>query len=121
MKGGAVTSQMGLLEGFFKCQACEDCPANIISMSDVVDLYPVTYVQGESITVHMGKRDIAFECQDKMYVADFSDWVNDCHEYECVEGNSHDPTELVLMTVQEREALYNKKEVERAREARDFL
>jgi hypothetical protein len=34
MNGKATTSQVGYLEGFFECQACTDCPANIISMSD---------------------------------------------------------------------------------------
>jgi hypothetical protein len=101
MNGGAVTSQVGLLEGFFECQACEDCPANIISQSDVEGLYHLTYVQGESITVHMGDRDIVFHKRDKMYVADFSEWIqgddvmNDYYEAEDID--------LVLTTAQERE------------------
>ncbi len=38
MNGAAVTSQVGILEGFFECQACEDCPVNIISQFDVEEL-----------------------------------------------------------------------------------
>jgi hypothetical protein len=53
MSGRAETSQIGYLEVFFDCQACDDCPTSIISMANVEDLYRVTYVQGESITVHM--------------------------------------------------------------------
>jgi hypothetical protein len=119
MNGGAVTSQVGLLEGFFECQAYEDCPANIISQSDVEELYHLTYIQGESITVHMGDQDIVFHKRDKMYVADFLEWIqgddvtNDYYEAEDID--------LVLMTAQERENLYTKKEVERAKEAGEFL
>jgi hypothetical protein len=118
MNGGAVTSQVGLLEGFFECQACEDCPANIISQSDVEELYHMTYVHGESITVHMGDRDIIFYKKDKMYVADFSEWIQkDSVTNDYYEAGDID---LVLMTAQERESLYTKKEVERAREAGEF-
>ncbi len=77
MNGGAVTSQVGLLEGFFECQTCEDCPANIMSQSDVEDLYPIMHVQEETITVHMEHRDIMFTKCDKMYMADFSEWARE--------------------------------------------
>ena len=68
------TGYSGMLEGFFECQACKSCPANIISMADVEDKYPVTYRQGEAIVVHMDDRDIEFVRREKMYMADFSDW-----------------------------------------------
>lgn len=44
------------------------------------------YIQGESIAVHVGDRDIVFNKHDKMYVADFSEWIrgddgtSDCYD-----------------------------------------
>jgi hypothetical protein len=32
MNGGYVTSKVGLLEGFFECKACEDCPVLVQHM-----------------------------------------------------------------------------------------
>jgi hypothetical protein len=42
LNGVAHTEWMGYLDGFFDCQACDDCPTNIISMAWVEDMYPVT-------------------------------------------------------------------------------
>jgi hypothetical protein len=53
MNGVAHTDRIGHLEGFFDCQAGDNCPTNIISMARVEDMYPMSYSQGESITVHM--------------------------------------------------------------------
>lgn len=77
MNGVAETKRVGWLDGFFECQACEDYPANILSMADIEDLYPVTYLQGDSITVHMEDRDVTFVHREKMYVANFTDWIVD--------------------------------------------
>ena len=98
MNGQAETSRAGRLEGFFDCMACEDCPTSILSLADVEDIYPVTYMQGESITVHMDHRDVVFARRDKLYIADFSDWVvdNDNRVEEMYTG-------LNLMTAAERE------------------
>jgi len=60
MNGAAETKKVGYLEVFFDCQACDSCPANILSMADIEDTYPVTYEQGVSITVHMDGRDVVF-------------------------------------------------------------
>jgi hypothetical protein len=114
MSGSAETSRIGYLEGFFDCQACDDCPTSILSMSDVEDLYKVTYVQGESITVHMDERDVVFTRRDKMYVADFSDWLVEDQD------RVSDRT-LSLMTVKEKESLYTKKQVRKAIAAGEFL
>jgi hypothetical protein len=73
MNGVAHTDRIGYLDGFFDCQVCDVCPTNIISMSRVEDIYPITYTQGESITVHMDDRDVIFKRRDGMYVADFTD------------------------------------------------
>jgi hypothetical protein len=53
MSSRAEADRVGYLEGFFECQACDDCPTSIISMADVEDLYEVTYVHGESITAYI--------------------------------------------------------------------
>jgi hypothetical protein len=114
MSGSAETSRIGYLEGFFDCQACNDCPTSILSMADVEDLYKVTYVQGESITVHMDDRDVVFTRRDKMYVADFSDWLVDDQD------RVGDRT-LSLMTVKKKESLYTSKQVCKALAAGEFL
>ena len=58
----------------------------------------------------MPDRDLVFERYDMMYVANFSDWIVDEEELE-----------LNLMTVQEREHLYNCKEIRHALKAKEFL
>ena len=39
--------------------------------------YEITYQQVKNMTVHMGSQDLVFIKKNKLYVADFSDWVND--------------------------------------------
>jgi len=41
------------------------------------DVFPLTYLQGVSITVHMDEKDDVFVRRDKMYIADFSEWIVD--------------------------------------------
>jgi hypothetical protein len=112
----AETKRVGWLDGFFDCQPCEDCPENIISMADVEDRYPVTYVQGKSIVVHMEDRDVVFARRNKMYVTDFSDWIVD-DEAQLQEMY----TGLSLMTTEDRERMYTRKQVCKALEAGEFL
>jgi hypothetical protein len=69
-------------------------------MAQVEDMYPVTYSQGENITVHMDDRDLVFRRKDGMYVADFTDW---------------------LVDDKERESLYSRKQVRWALEAGEYL
>jgi hypothetical protein len=109
MNGVAETQRVGRLDGFFDCLACEDCLANILSMADVEDRYPVTYVEGESIIVHMEDRDVVFARRNKMYVADFSDWIvgDEARLQEMYKG-------LSLMTTEDRERLYNRQQVRKA-------
>ena len=78
----------------------------MLSMADVEDMYMITYVQGESITVHMDHRDVVFSRHKKMYVADFSDWL--AADQQRVEQLY---TGLSLMTVRDKENLYTRKEV----------
>jgi len=116
MNGVAHTERIGYLEGFFDCQACDSCPTNIISMARVEDIYPLTYSQGESITVHMDDRDLVFKRREGMYVADFSDWI-----VEDEERMKEVHTDLCLSTVEERESLYSRKQLRKAQEAGEYL
>jgi len=115
MNGTATTAKVGYLDGFFECQVCKDCPANIISMSDVEDKYPMTWIPGESITVHMDEQDVIFTKRNKMWVADFSDWIVEEEELDDMRVS------LSLLTVEEKEALYTRREVRKALEAGEFL
>ena len=54
-------SQVGDLEFFFPCIACEDCQGTILSMDAVKRKYEITYNQGESIVVHMQNQDVIFK------------------------------------------------------------
>jgi hypothetical protein len=116
MNGTAVTDRIGYLDGFLDCQACDCCHANILSQAQVEDMFPVTYVQGESYTVHIGDRNVVFNRHDCMYIADFSDWVVEDEE-RVFELHS----DLALKTVEDRESLYTKKQVQKALEAGEFL
>jgi hypothetical protein len=85
-------------------------------MADVEDKYPITWVPGESITVHLDERDVVFVRRSKMWVGDFSDWiVSDEDRLQELH------TDLSLMTVREKEDLYTRREVRKALEAGEFL
>ena len=98
---------VGDLEGFFECQVCDDCAASVLCEADVEDMYPITYVQGVSKTVHTPHGDIVFHRRIKMYLADFRPWITN--------------QAMSLMTTKDREALYNKSTVERAKLAGEFV
>jgi Reverse transcriptase (RNA-dependent DNA polymerase). len=106
-------TKVGMLEGFFECLGSDDTRVSVLSQADVEDAYDVTYEPGTSYTVHMGVRDLEFVRRNKLYVADFSDWVNPDYQ-EC-------NALLNLLTVEEREHMYTRKEVERAHEAKEFI
>ena len=107
MDQGRSTSLVGDLEGFFECQVCDDCAASVLCEADVEDMYPITYVQGVSKTVHTPNGDIVFYRRVKMYLADFRPWITD--------------QAMTLMTTKDREALFNKSTVERAKLAGEFV
>ena len=69
--------QVGDLEGFFECIASENVRVSILCQDDIEKKYKITYIQGESIVVHMEDRDLEFVKKNKLYVADFSDWIQD--------------------------------------------
>jgi hypothetical protein len=62
--------KVGFLEGFFEVYASPATKVNVLSMAAVEELYPITYKQGESFTVHTGNRDIVFQQRERLYVAE---------------------------------------------------
>ena len=47
LKGESTKTKMvGDLDGFFECQVCDSCAASVLSLSDVEDIYEVTYEPG---------------------------------------------------------------------------
>jgi len=85
-------------------------------MAGVEDIYPVTYNQGEKITVHMDEKDVEFIRRVGMYVTDFSDWLVDDED-----RVSEIHTDLCLHTVEERESMDTRKQVCKALEAGECL
>jgi hypothetical protein len=98
-----IVDKVGMLDGFFQVYASEHTKANVLSFADVEDKYEITYVRGHKFTVHMPEEDVVFERMSKLYVADW-----------CVET-------AVNATVREREQLYTKEEIHRAKIAHEFL
>ena len=86
-----ICNKVGYLEGFFECVAGTDLKANILSMAQVEDLYPVEYTQGEKYVIKMDERDLIARRRDRMYVVDMSDWA--CKD--------EDPERICMITTAE--------------------
>ena len=99
----------GELDGFFPVKSSSDITVNILSFAEVEDKFDITYNPRESMVVHMKKRDVTFRRVRKLYVADMSDWIK------------AKPGIGLVTTVAERESGYSKREVTRAREARQLI
>lgn len=99
----------GELDGFFKVKSSSDIKVSILSFSDVEDKFDITYNPRVSMVVHMPGRDVVFRRIKKLYIADMSDW------------RKARPGTGLVTTVAERESGYSKKEVTRAREARQLI
>ena len=106
-------TKVGMLEGFFECLGSDDTRVSVLSQADVEDTYDVTYEPGRSYTVHMADRDLKFVRRNKLYVADFSDWMDPDYE-EC-------NALLSLLTVEEKEHMYTRKEIKHALQAKEFI
>ena len=91
------------MDGFFPVYASEHTKANVLSFSDVEDLYDITYVRKRAFIVHMADRDLVFKRKQKLYEADW------------------DAARMVAATVCENEQLYTKDEVSRAKLAHEFI
>ena len=74
----------------------------------------MTYIPQEAYIVHMNDKDLVFKRRNKLYVADFLDWINQDFE--------ESYAAICMMTVAEREHMYtNKKEVIRVKKAGEFV
>jgi hypothetical protein len=98
-------NQVGDLPGFFTVYASKETRANVLSFADVEGLYVISYVQKEAFVVHMPSGDLVFSRREKLYIAELE------------EAN----VGIVQATVRENEALYTKDELNRAKEAYQFL
>ena len=112
MYGTSATKSVGYLPGFFECLACDECPANILSLLDVEKKYKVTYYPNKSMIVHMNDRDLEFKKKNKLYIADFSEWL---------ETNNDNGTRNVMATYQDKAHTRTKKEITLAEKTREFL
>ena len=107
-------NQVGDLKDFFTCQVCSDCSANILCGAMVEDLYPITYKQGVSKTIHMEDRDLVFHRRGCFYVADFRDWLSSEDEVTIATNNK---ASYAFVT----EEMFTSKEIKRANEAGEFV
>jgi hypothetical protein len=89
---------------FFQVYASKETKANVLSFADVEDKYEITYVRGQTFTVHMPEKDVVFERKNKLFVADW-----------CIEGA------VANATVCKKEQLYMKEEIHRAKVVHEFL
>ncbi len=61
-----MVDRKGYLEDFFDVYASEHTKANVLSFSEVEDMYDITYVPREVFIVHLLERDITFEHRGKL-------------------------------------------------------
>ena len=110
LKGVETTTEYeGDLEGFFPVQVCDDCRGSVLCYSDVEQLYEISSQRGESFTVHMPERDVIFYKKDRIYLADFRDWIGG------------DDAPICLVTTSKNEEKYTKKQVDKAKEVGEFI
>jgi hypothetical protein len=69
---------------------------------------PTMYEQGKGCTVQLPDQDLVFERRGKLHIGDFSDWIDE-------------KPKVSLMMTKENKHLYTKKEVQKARDARECL
>jgi hypothetical protein len=101
-----VAMHTGYLDEFFRVYASEKAKPNELSLAEVEDMYAVTYVPGLVFTIHLPGRDVEFRRRGKLYVANFGPLLN---------------SKTVLVTVEQNEEIYTCSEVQKAREAYEFL
>jgi hypothetical protein len=64
------------LDIFFQVYTSTETRVNVLSFSDVEELYPITYEPFVGFTVHTLVGDILFEKKEKLHVADFATYGN---------------------------------------------
>jgi hypothetical protein len=98
----------GYLPDFFCVYSSHQTKAHVLCFANVEDKYQVTYIPQEGFIVHMDHKDIEFRREGKLYIADW-------------EENDYVDHGAVLATVKDNEAKYTKHEVEKAKEAYEFI
>jgi hypothetical protein len=78
----------------------------VLSLSDVEDIYKVSYVPGEAFIVHLPAYDLVFKRTGKLYIADIRQ-VPSLHK--------------VYSTIMENESIYTRIEIKRAKDAYEFF
>ncbi len=63
-----IVKHSGMLPGFFECLASDEISVNILCLSDVEDLYDISYVRKSALIVHLQGEDMIFDRVDKLYV-----------------------------------------------------
>ncbi len=53
--------QVGYLQDFFEVYSSNDARVNILSFTEVEEVYPISYVPQEGFVVHMEDRDVLFK------------------------------------------------------------
>ncbi len=101
-----VVTKTGYLDEFFRVYASEEAKPNVLSLAEVEDLYTVTYVPGQAFIVHLPGKDVEFKRVGKLYAANFKSLLN---------------SNAVFAIVEENEEIYTHAEVQKAKEAYEFL
>jgi hypothetical protein len=66
-------NQVGDLPGFFTVYASKETRANVLSFTDLEDLYDISYVHKKAFVVHMPSGDLVFSRREKLYVAELEE------------------------------------------------
>jgi hypothetical protein len=56
-----IVDKVGMMDGFFQVYASEETKANVLSFADVEDKFEITYVRGQTFTVHIPEEDVVYE------------------------------------------------------------
>ena len=68
--------ETGYLDNFFQVYTSTETQVNVLSFSDVEELYPIMYEPFVGFTIHTPVGDILFEKKGKLHVADFATYGN---------------------------------------------
>jgi hypothetical protein len=82
-----VVTQTGYLDEFFRVYASEDVKPNVLSLDDVEDMFPVTYVPGKGFVVYLPGHDLEFARIGKLYVANLQTILEPSNSYTTVQEN----------------------------------
>ncbi len=67
--------QVGYLQDFFEVYSSNEARVNILSFTEVEEVYPISYVPQEGFVVHMENRDVLSKRRGKMHVAGFAEFT----------------------------------------------